>query len=64
MQLAKASDLGSNDRTHLAKTHLGHLLHAGDAVLAYDLTTAQLTDPELEKNLDKGLLLPDVVPVS
>ena len=58
------SDFGVNDRTFMARTHLGYILHAGDHVLGYDLTTAQLSDPELDKYTRKGAALPDVVLVS
>ena len=64
LQVAKASDFGVNDRLLTARTHLGHILHAGDTVLGYDLLTAQLADPELDRYLEKGNTLPDVVLVS
>ena len=59
--MAKASDFGSNDRIIMAKSHLGRLLRPGDTVLGYDLLTAQLVDPELDKFIEKGLTLPDVI---
>ena len=62
--MARSADFGKNDRILTASTHLGHLLHVGDTVLGYDLLTAQLTDPELDKYLAKGLALQDVVLVS
>ncbi|KAK9863784.1 hypothetical protein WJX84_009015 [Apatococcus fuscideae] len=60
-QVVRASDFGSNDRTFFVKTHLGQLLHPGDTALGYDLSTANLVDPELERCVDKGMPLPDVV---
>eukprot|EP00887_Chlorella_sp_A99_P002026 scaffold18.g2026.t1 len=60
-EVAKASDFGSNDRTSLVRTYLGHLLHAGDMALGYDLANANVVDPEVEKAVHKGLQLPDVV---
>ena len=60
-QVARTSDFGKNDRILSARTHLGHLLHVGDTVLGYDLLTAQLVSPELERAQEKGLLLPDVI---
>jgi len=35
--VARTSDLGSNDQTFLVRSHLGHLLRAGDLVLGYDV---------------------------
>ena len=55
------ADFGSNDRTLLARTHLGAVLHAGDTALGYDLASSNITDPELEQALHKGLTLPDVI---
>ncbi|KAL4447194.1 hypothetical protein ABPG77_007227 [Micractinium sp. CCAP 211/92] len=60
-EVARAADFGSNDRTFFARTHLGHLLHAGDTAVGYDVANANLVDPELEKALHKGLTLPDAV---
>ena len=64
MQVAKASDFGVNDRLLTARSHLGRLLHPGDTVLGFDLMTAQLSDQELDRYLEKGHTLPDVVLVS
>ena len=58
------ADLGSNDTTYHVRTHLGHLLNAGDTALGYDLTRANFVDDELENFLQKGHTLPDVVLVS
>lgn len=60
-QVARASDLGSNDRILYTRTHLGGILHPGDSVLGYDLEHANATDPDLDKFLAKGGSLPDVV---
>lgn len=59
--MARASDFGRNDRTLFARTHLGHLLHAGDTALGYDLASANVADSDLEKALERGLVLPDVI---
>lgn len=64
LQVAKSTDLGSNDRLHTTITHLGHLLKAGDNALGYDLTAAQLSDPVLESYLQKGMHYQDVILVS
>jgi len=63
-QVAKASDFGRNDKTFLIRTHLGHLLHPGDAALGYDMSTANYTDPDMEAAVAKGLSVPDVILVS
>ena len=60
-QVARASDFGRNDRTLFARTHLGHLLHAGDTALGYDLAAANVADAGLEAAMERGLVLPDVV---
>ena len=60
-QVARAADFGRNDRTLLARTHLGHLLHAGDTALGYDLAAANTADADLEAAMARGLVLPDVV---
>lgn len=60
-EVARGADFGSNDQTFFAKTHLGHLLHPGDTAMGYDVANANLVDPELEKAVHKGLMLPDVV---
>lgn len=64
MQLARSSDFGVNDRILTARTHLGHLLHPGDHAMGFDLMTAQPADSELDRFLEKGNSLPDVVLVS
>ncbi|KAI2472450.1 NMD3-domain-containing protein [Annulohypoxylon bovei var. microspora] len=48
IQLARATDLGVNDRTYFARTHLGGLLHAGDSVMGYMLTGANFNNPQFE----------------
>jgi hypothetical protein len=63
-QVAKVSDLGSNDRTYFARTHLGRVLHPGDHVLCYDVACANLVDPEVDRLLERAFQLPDVVLVS
>ena len=60
-QVARLSDLGSNDNTYYTRTHLGHVLHPGDHAMGYDVACANLVDPEVEKLGDRGVSLPDVV---
>lgn len=66
VQLARASDLGSNDKTYFARTHLGGLLHAGDSVMGYMLTGTNYNNPELEALENSNTYMsriPDVVVV-
>ncbi|XP_064597134.1 60S ribosomal export protein NMD3-like [Liolophura sinensis] len=57
--VARMSDLGSNDQQYYCRTHLGHLLNAGDIVLGFDLINSNLNHPQLEQmRADK---LPDVI---
>jgi len=56
--VARNRDLGVNNKQFFVYSHLGNLLHAGDSVLGYDLTTANFNDDDL-KSL-KGRELPDV----
>ncbi|KAI0482027.1 NMD3-domain-containing protein [Xylariaceae sp. FL0804] len=48
LTLARASDLGVNDQTYFARTHLGGLLHAGDSVMGYMLTGTNFNNTQLE----------------
>lgn len=58
--VARTSDFGKNDIIFQTRTHLGHLLQAGDLALGYDCYSANTNaDSELEKF--KGFQLPDVV---
>merc|ERR1712224_607072 len=43
VQLARESDLGSNDEVLSCVTHLGHLIQPGDVVLGYDLVAVGST---------------------
>jgi nonsense-mediated mRNA decay protein 3 len=52
------SDFGVNDTTYRVRTHLGHILKAGDNVLGYDLVTAVSDQEELRKVLDNS---PDMI---
>lgn len=58
VELARECDLGRNDDRVHAVSHLGHILRAGDTVLGYDVSSANL--PEGEANALVGSL-PDVV---
>lgn len=63
-QVARASDLGVNDNTYFARTHLGHLLRPGDSVLGYMLTGTNFNSAALdaiEESRAYGSTIPDVV---
>ena len=69
VQVARESDMGSNDKIFCCVTHLGHLLSPGDVVLGYDLvaTSSSLSITssqgvvDLEEVLNSNFVLPDVV---
>ncbi|TRY72523.1 hypothetical protein TCAL_10508 [Tigriopus californicus] len=57
--VTKSSELGMNDDTVHCRSHLGHLLQVGDAVMGFDLKNSNVNDKYLEKiHADR---LPDVV---
>ena len=47
--MARDCDLGRNDDRVRAVSHLGHILRAGDTVLGYDISSANLPDGEASK---------------
>ena len=62
--VAKAADLGVNDKTYFTRTHLGRLLQPGDSVLGYLLTGTNFNNPEweaMEASNTYSSILPDVV---
>jgi nonsense-mediated mRNA decay protein 3 len=62
--VARASDLGVNDKTYYCRTHLGGVLHAGDSVLGYHLTGTNFNNPqfeELEQSNSYSSTIPDVM---
>jgi nonsense-mediated mRNA decay protein 3 len=62
--VARASDLGSNDKTYYCRTHLGGILHAGDSVLGYHLTGTNFNNPQfedLEQSTTYSSTIPDVI---
>ncbi|XP_072037881.1 60S ribosomal export protein NMD3-like [Amphiura filiformis] len=55
----RAQDMGVTDSQYHCRTHLGHILKAGDSVLGFDMASTNVNDANLEKiNPDN---LPDVV---
>lgn len=62
--VAKASDLGVNDKTYFTRTHLGHLLQPGDSAMGYMLTGTNFNNQEydaIEASSQYSSLIPDVV---
>jgi hypothetical protein len=57
--VARESDLGRNDMQFYTRTHLGHVLKAGDTCLAYDLQNSNWNDADVESM--RGRDMPDVV---
>lgn len=62
--VARASDLGKNDRTYYTRTHLGNVLHPGDSVMGYLLTGTNFNSPQfdaLEESNAYSSQIPDVM---
>ncbi|KAI9705462.1 MAG: ribosome-binding protein [Candelina mexicana] len=62
--VARASDLGVNDKTYFTRTHLGQILHPGDQVLGYHLTGTNFNNPQFEALEDSNSYassIPDVM---
>ncbi|KAI9649947.1 ribosome-binding protein [Ciborinia camelliae] len=62
--VARASDLGSNDRTFYTRTHLGNVVHPGDSVMGYMMTGTNFNNPQfdaLEESNNYSSKIPDVM---
>lgn len=62
--VAKSSDLGVNDRTYFARTHLGNLLHPGDSAMGYMITGSNFNSEAfeaIEESKAFGSTIPDVI---
>jgi nonsense-mediated mRNA decay protein 3 len=62
--VARASDLGSNNRTYYTRTHLGNVLHPGDSVMGYMLTGTNFNNPQFDALEDSNTYssqIPDVM---
>ncbi|KAM3086257.1 ribosome-binding protein [Clarireedia jacksonii] len=62
--VARASDLGSNDKTYYTRTHLGNVLHPGDSVMGYMMTGTNFNNPQfdaLEESNTYSSQIPDVM---
>lgn len=62
LEVAKESDFGSNDITYQVRSHLGHLLKAGDCALGYDLRNAVFNDADAEiTKSQRKYSMPDIL---
>ena len=62
--IARASDLGFNDKTYYIRTHLGAILHPGDSALGYHLSGTNFNNPHLEaieNSSTYSQMIPDVI---
>ncbi|ESZ92718.1 nonsense-mediated mRNA decay protein 3 [Sclerotinia borealis F-4128] len=62
--VARASDLGINDRTFYTRTHLGNVVHPGDSVMGYMMTGTNFNNPQydaLEASSNYASKIPDVM---
>lgn len=59
VQCCRMADVGNDEAIICCKTHLGNIISAGDTVLGYDLSRANLVDASIEEY--KSLQIPDVV---
>ncbi|KAG6063767.1 ribosome-binding protein [Claviceps purpurea] len=62
--VARASDLGVNDKTYFTRTHLGHYLQPGDSAMGYLLTGTMFNNLEyeaIEASNHYSSTIPDVV---
>ena len=61
IEVARSSDMGTNNDSYWVKSHLGGILHPGDTAMGYFLTNSNLNNPEYENMLKLIQNLPDVV---
>eukprot|EP00584_Thalassiosira_punctigera_P005752 CAMPEP_0172533568 /NCGR_PEP_ID=MMETSP1067-20121228/6222_1 /TAXON_ID=265564 ORGANISM="Thalassiosira punctigera, Strain Tpunct2005C2" /NCGR_SAMPLE_ID=MMETSP1067 /ASSEMBLY_ACC=CAM_ASM_000444 /LENGTH=581 /DNA_ID=CAMNT_0013318221 /DNA_START=17 /DNA_END=1762 /DNA_ORIENTATION=+ len=64
VEVAREADFGVNDETFRLVTHLGHLLHVGDIVLGYDISSTVLSSEvewSMENAFNSNFVVPDVV---
>ncbi|KAK4454456.1 NMD3 family-domain-containing protein [Podospora aff. communis PSN243] len=62
--VAKSTDLGVNDRTYFARTHLGNLLYPGDSAMGYLITGSNFNSEAfeaIEESKTFGSRVPDVI---
>lgn len=64
VEIARETDFGQNDETFRCVTHLGNLLHPGDIVLGYDLSSSVLSGAaewDMDNCFQSNFVMPDVV---
>ena len=62
--VTRSSDLGVNDTTYFARTHLGAILHVGDVVMGYHLSETNFnnkTFEAIESSKQYSGMIPDVI---
>ncbi|KAF9981109.1 hypothetical protein BGZ75_007628 [Mortierella antarctica] len=59
IQVARAQDVGRNDTTFFARSHLGGILNPGDSVMGYDVGSSNFNNDAFD-GLHRGSL-PDVI---
>ncbi|KAI1007931.1 60S ribosomal export protein [Podosphaera aphanis] len=62
--VARASDLGVNNKTYYTRTHLGNVLHPGDSAMGYLLTGTNFNSPQFDALEDSNTYashIPDVI---
>ncbi|KAI9234504.1 MAG: NMD3 family-domain-containing protein [Podila humilis] len=59
IQVARAQDVGKNDTTYFARSHLGGILNPGDSVMGYDIGSSNFNNDAFD-GLHRGSL-PDVI---
>jgi nonsense-mediated mRNA decay protein 3 len=58
-QICRSDNVGEDNSEIFVTTHLGNILHAGDTVKGYDISTSNFNDKNLRSY--KSMKLPDVI---
>jgi nonsense-mediated mRNA decay protein 3 len=61
VEVARASDLGKNDKTFIINTHLGEILNYNDTVLGFDLDAMNMQELEEYEHSGVKFAVPPVV---
>uniref|UniRef100_A0A0D9VAG6 60S ribosomal export protein NMD3 n=1 Tax=Leersia perrieri TaxID=77586 RepID=A0A0D9VAG6_9ORYZ len=56
-KVARVSDLGKNDTIFTVRTHIGHILNAGDRALGYDLYGVNVNNDDVDDSLPDAVLV-------
>ena len=61
--VARASDMGNNEKTYYTRTHLGGILHVGDSVMGYHLSGTNFNNSLFDalEESKHASTIPDVV---